>query len=207
LLAAVNSSHQAGKFKRFGLSNFLAEEVDEVVRICREKNYIVPSVYQGNYSAVARRAEKELFPTLQKHNISFYAYSPIAGGFLTKDVETLLAGGEGRWDPNAYIGKLYHALYNKPAMLEGLKLWGKISTESGLSKAELAYRWVAHNSALEGKFGDGVIFGSRTAEQLNQTLDGLSKGPLSAEIVAQIEQVWEVVEADAPLDNFNSLAQ
>ncbi|KAJ5774193.1 hypothetical protein N7457_009089 [Penicillium paradoxum] len=204
LLASVNAMYQAGKFKRFGLSNYLAEEVEEVVRICRENDYVVPSVFQGNYSAIARRGEKEIFPTLRKHNISFYAYSPIAGGFLTKDVETIISGGEGRWDQSTPVGGIYNALYNKPSMLEGLKLWGKISEESGISKAELAYRWVAHNSVLEGKFGDGVIFGSRNAEQLRQTLAGLSKGPLSAEIAERIEEVWKIVEPDAPLDNFNS---
>ncbi|CAI7586711.1 unnamed protein product [Penicillium glandicola] len=207
LLASIDSAYQAGKFKRFGLSNYLAEEVEEVVRICREKNYVVPSVYQGNYSAVARRAEKEIFPTLRKHNISFYAYSPIAGGFLTKDVATLVSGGEGRWDPNTPLGEIYNALFNKPSMLEGLGQWDKISKESGISKAELAYRWAAHNSALKGEFGDAVIFGSRNVEQLNQTLAALSKGPLSEEIAAQIEQVWNIVEADSPLDTFNSFPQ
>ncbi|KAJ5487613.1 hypothetical protein N7530_001913 [Penicillium desertorum] len=206
LLASIDSEYRAGKFKRFGLSNYLAEEVEEVVRICREKNYVVPSVYQGNYSAVARRAEKEIFPTLRKHNMSFYAYSPIAGGFLTKDVATLLSGGQGRWDPNTPLGGVYHALFNKPSMLEGLEQWERISKESGLPKAELASRWVAHNTALKGEFGDAVIVGSRNVEQLNQTLAALSKGPLSAEIAEQIEQVWKIVEADSPLDTFNRSA-
>ncbi|KAJ5521276.1 hypothetical protein N7527_005391 [Penicillium freii] len=203
LLAGVNALYQAGKFKRFGLSNYLATEVDEVVRVCREKGHVLPTVYQGNYSAVARRMETELLPTLRKHNIAFNAYSPIAGGFLTKDVEVLISGGEGRWDPTTMLGGLYHALYNKKNMLEGLRLWDKISKESGIPKAELAYRWVAHNSALKGELGDGVIFGTRTIEQLNQTLAGFAKGPLNSEIVAQIEQVWKIVEVDAPLDNFN----
>ncbi|KGO77324.1 Aldo/keto reductase [Penicillium italicum] len=204
LLASINASYQAGKFKRFGLSNYLAEEVEEVVRICREKNYVVPSVYQGNYSAVARRGEKEILPTLRKHNISFYAYSPIAGGFLTKDVATLVSGGEGRWDPNSALGGIYNALFNKPDMLKGLEQWENISKESGISKAELAYRWVAHNSALKEELGDGLVIGSRNVEQLNQTLAALSKGPLSAEIAEQIEQVWKIVENDSPLDTFNS---
>lgn len=202
-LAGVNALYQAGKFKRFGLSNYLATEVDEVVRVCREKGYVLPTVYQGNYSAVARRMETELLPTLRKHNIAFNAYSPIAGGFLTKDVEMLISGGEGRWDPTTMLGGLYHGLYNKKNMLDGLRLWDKISKESGIPKAELAYRWVAHNSALKGELGDGVIFGTRTIEQLNQTLAGFAKGPLDSEIVAQIEQVWKIVEVDAPLDNFN----
>ncbi|CAG8898053.1 unnamed protein product [Penicillium egyptiacum] len=203
LLASVDSAYQAGKFKRFGLSNYLAEEVEEVVRICREKNYVVPSVYQGNYSAVARRTEKEIFPTLRKHNMSFYAYSPIAGGFLTKDVATFISGAQGRWDPNTPIGGVYNALFNKPRMLEGLEQWEKISKESGIPKAELAYRWVAHNSVLKGEFGDAVIVGSRNAEQLNQTLAALTEGPLSADIAERIEQVWKIVEADSPLDTFN----
>ena len=203
LLVSIDAEHKAGKFKRFGLSNYLADEVEEVVRICREKNYVVPSVYQGSYSAVARRAEKEIFPTLRKHNISFYAYSPIAGGFLTKDVAMFVSGGQGRWDPKTRIGGIYNALFNKPRMLEGLEKWENISKEFAISKAELAYRWVAYNSGLEAELGDAIIVGSRNAEQLNQTLTAISKGPLGAEIVAQIEQVWKIVEADSPLDNFN----
>lgn len=164
----------------------------------------MPSVYQGSYSAVTRRGEREIFPTLRKHNISFYAYSPIAGGFLTKDVAMLVSGGEGRWDLS---GGMYNTLFNKPGMLEGLKQWEEISKGSGVSKAELAYRWVAYNSALKGELGDAIVVGSRNVEQLNQTLAALRKGPLSEEIAAQIEQVWNIVEADAPLDNFNSFPQ
>ncbi|KAJ6083112.1 hypothetical protein N7467_007247 [Penicillium canescens] len=90
-------------------------------------------------------------------------------------------------------------------MLEGLKLWDKISKESGIPKVELAYRWVAYNSALSGEYGDRVIFGTRTIEQLNQTLAIFAKGPLDSTIAVQIEQVWKIVEVDAPLDNFNDL--
>jgi aryl-alcohol dehydrogenase-like predicted oxidoreductase len=45
LLAGINALYKTGKFKRFGLSNYLAIEVDEVVRVCREKGYVLPSVY------------------------------------------------------------------------------------------------------------------------------------------------------------------
>ncbi|KAJ5660571.1 Aldo/keto reductase subgroup [Penicillium longicatenatum] len=206
-LEAFNQLHQAGKFKRFGLSNFLANEVDEVVRICHEKNYALPTVYQGNYSPVARRAENDILPTLRKHNMSFYAYSPIAGGFLTKAVETLVAGGDGRWDQTTAMGGLYNALYNKPSMLKGLKLWEEISNDSGIAKAEIAYRWVAYNSDLKGELGDGLIFGARTLEQVNQTLAGLERGPLPSHIAERIENVWKIVLPDAPVDNFHSYAE
>ncbi|KAL4936590.1 hypothetical protein BDV06DRAFT_233294 [Aspergillus oleicola] len=200
---AINTLYEQGKIKRFGISNFLASEVDELMRIAKEKNWIAPSVYQGNYSAVARRAETELFPTLRKHGIQFYAYSPIGGGFLTKDVDTLLKNAQGRWDPSTMLGALYHELYNKPTMLEGLKLWEAISKETGISKVELAYRWVIYNSILSGEHGDRVIFGARNLEQLKETLGVAKKGPLAPEVVAKIQKVWDLVEADAPLDNYN----
>ncbi|KAL3477173.1 NADP-dependent oxidoreductase domain-containing protein [Aspergillus californicus] len=203
LLSGVNTVYNAGKFKRLGLSNFLADEVAEVIRICKENNYVAPSVYQGNYNAVAREAESSLLPLLRAHGIAFYAYSPIAGGFLTKDVGALGAGGQGRWDSTTPTGGIYNALYSKPAMLEGLKLWGEIAAEAGIPKAELAYRWVASHSVLDGGLGDGLIFGSRNSKQLQSTLEGLKKGPLPGDVVERIERVWEIVKDEAPVDNFN----
>ncbi|KAL3439947.1 NADP-dependent oxidoreductase domain-containing protein [Aspergillus insuetus] len=79
LLGGMNTLHQAGKFKQLGLSSFLPEEVEKVIRIAKEHNYVLPSVYQGNYNAVSRHAEARLLPILRKHNISYYAHSPIAG--------------------------------------------------------------------------------------------------------------------------------
>lgn len=159
-LAGINELHKAGKFKHFGLSNFRPEEVQEVVRIAKEKGYVLPSVYQGNYNAVARRIEAELLPVLRENNIRFYAYSPIAGGFLTKTKEQLLAGGEGRWDPNSAIGQIYHRLYNKPAMLEVLDDWAEIAKAEGVTKAELAYRWIFFHSHIREDLGDAVIVGA-----------------------------------------------
>lgn len=84
-LRGIDEAYRAGGFKRFGLSNYSVGHVKEVLEVCKQKGYVLPSVYQGNYSAIARRAEDELFPLLRQHNISFYAYSPIGGGFLVSN--------------------------------------------------------------------------------------------------------------------------
>jgi aflatoxin B1 aldehyde reductase len=70
----MNDDFQQGKFKKFGLSNYTAAEVQKFIDICEEKGYIKPSVYQGHYNAIVRGGEKELFPLLRKHNIAFFAY-------------------------------------------------------------------------------------------------------------------------------------
>lgn len=135
--------------------------------------------------------------------MAFYAYSPIAGGFLAKTKEQILNPPPGRWDPSTLLGQIYHKLYNKPAMLAALDTWGEISKDTGIPKAELAYRWIAYHSILRGELGDGIIVGATSIDQLKQTLKGLKNGPLSEEVAGRINDIWKSVEHQAPLDNFN----
>ncbi|VUC25767.1 unnamed protein product [Clonostachys rosea] len=201
-LEGINELHKQGRFEHFGLSNFLASEVEEVIRVAKAKGFIVPTVYQGNYSAIARRQEEELFPTLRKHGISFNAYSPLAGGFLTKTVKDI-EEGVGRFDRDTPLGDLYSTLYNKPTFLAALKKWEDISAKSGVPKAELAYRWVSYHSSLKPDLGDGIIIGARNVDQLRKTLTGLKRGPLPGEVVKEINGVWDTIKEEAGLDNFN----
>ncbi|KAI8816307.1 NADP-dependent oxidoreductase domain-containing protein [Fimicolochytrium jonesii] len=202
-LAGIDTLHKADVFKRFGLSNFLPSEVEDVVRIAKEHNFVAPTVYQGSYSAIARRQESELFPILRKHNIAFYAYSPVSGGFLTKSPQQILEASTGRWDPTSGVGKQYHALYNKPSLIKALQIWDELSNSTGIPKAELAYRWVAHNSALREDKGDAIIVGASKLTQLRETVAALKKGPLSKEVVEKVDEIWALAEKESPLDNFN----
>ena len=158
MLKGINDAYKAGYFKRFGLSNYKADDVERVHKICKEKGYPLPSVYQGNYNAIARRQETELFPVLRKYGISFYAYSPIAGGFLAKNKETITGGGDdaGRFAQSHMMSNLYNGLYNKPSYLKALDLWQEAAEAASVSKAELAYRWVAFDSPLDAKYGDAI---------------------------------------------------
>jgi aflatoxin B1 aldehyde reductase len=196
----INECYKKGQFKRFGLSNFTAEEVQRMYDICKDKGYVVPSVYQGNYNAVARKAETLLFPILRKLGFAFYAYSPIAGGFLTKKRKQI-EDGVGRFSTTA-LGGLYRRLYNRPSFLDALTEWNAVAEEEGVSTAELAYRWVAYNSALKEELGDAVIFGVSKIAQVEETTAWLAKGGLSEKSVQRIEAIWKSVEREAPVDNF-----
>ena len=206
-VSAMNELYEAGKFKRFGLSNYLPEDVDKVVSISKANNWILPTVYQGNYNPVARRIEDSLFPVLRKHKISFFAYSPLAGGFLTKTAETITAGVPGgRFDKESRIGTMYHELYARPKLLAALKKWAQVAQEAGVTQAALSYRWVAYHSALKKDLGDGMIIGASRPAQLEETLKAVEQGPLPEKAVKAIQEIWEEVKDEAPLDNFNKEA-
>lgn len=176
--------------------------MEEVWNHCKEHDYVLPTVYQGNYNPVARLQETVLFPTLRKLGIAFYAYSPIAGGFLTKTKQQVL-DGIGRFNPDTPVGKMYRGLYAKPAYLEALAEWERAAEEEGCDRAELAYRWVSFNSDLKADLGDAIIIGASRLEQIEQTVKALKKGPLSAKACKGIEEVWETIKHEAPLDNMN----
>lgn len=201
-LAGVDEAYKSGAFTRFGLSNYKVEDVQKVYDHCKENSYVLPSVYQGNYSAVARLQETVLFPTLRKLGIAFYAYSPIAGGFLTKTKQQVLDGA-GRFDKSTPIGKMYSEMYSKPEYLEALAKWETIAKESDSSRADLAYRWVTYNSPLKKEYGDAIIVGASSLGQLKQTLKGIKAGPLSAHAVKEIDSVWDTIKDVAPLDNYH----
>jgi len=204
-LSAISELHAAGKFEHFGLSNFLVEDVQKIYDIQKSAGKVLPTVYQGNYSAVSRHIEEDLFPLLRKLGIAFYAYSPIAGGFLVKDPAMFKTGtGEGRWKES---DDMYGSMYNKPSLLKGLEEWSSIAKEAGISKAALAYRWIAYNSALKPQYGDGVIIGASKVSQLEETLVVIEDGPLDEKTCKKIDAIWTTVKDDAPLDNYNSYAK
>ena len=97
-MPSLQRLYEEGVFRRFGISNFTPDEVKELHDYCKQNGYVLPSVYQGNYNAVARKAETILFPILRELKMSFYAYSPLAGGFLAKSRQQITEGvGNGRW--------------------------------------------------------------------------------------------------------------
>ncbi|KAF2790850.1 Aldo/keto reductase [Melanomma pulvis-pyrius CBS 109.77] len=203
-LSGLDELHKQGAFKRLGLSNFLGEEVEEIIRVAKENNFVVPSVYQGNYSAVARRADSEIFPIIRKHNMAFYAYSPIAGGFLSKSKAALTEAG-GRFGEGQPLAQVYNGMYNRPSFVNALDVWEQIAKDENVSRAELAYRWVVYHSKLQGDQGDVIIVGARNVEQFKETIQALKAGPLSDAAVKKIDEVWESVKAEASLDNYEML--
>jgi len=71
---AMHEVRQQGKCKEWGLSNYTAAEVAQILAICERRGYSKPSVFQGHYNAIVRGGEEDLFPLLRKHGMAFWAY-------------------------------------------------------------------------------------------------------------------------------------
>ncbi|KAF5238904.1 hypothetical protein FANTH_10147 [Fusarium anthophilum] len=204
-LAGIQDLYLAGAFRRFGISNYTPDEVRKIHDYQRAKDWVLPTVYQGNYNPVARSYEQDLIPTLRELGIAFYAYSPAAGGFLAKSKQQVLEGAGRFAKDGGLLSDVYNTLYNRPSLLDALPTWQGIARDAGCSGYDLAIRWVTFNSVLKPDYGDAVIIGPGSVERSQWTLAGVTKGPLADAIVQRIDAIWDSVKHEAPKDNISEL--
>ncbi|KAI0184796.1 aflatoxin B1 aldehyde reductase member 3 [Xylaria flabelliformis] len=201
-LEAIDKLHKAGKFVNFGLSNFTAAEVAEVVMICKYNGWVRPTIYQGMYNAITRGLEPELIPTCRRYGIQVVVYNPIAGGLFSGKIKSKdYEATEGRFSLKNPTGVQYRARYFKDSTFRALQtIETALEKHPGLTMIETALRWCVHHSALRiaNGGGDGVIIGISSYDQLDGNLDALEKGPLPDDVVAALDEAWLITKAEAP---------
>ncbi|OED38614.1 hypothetical protein AB833_18960 [Chromatiales bacterium (ex Bugula neritina AB1)] len=188
-LAAVHKHYEAGRFERFGLSNYSAWQVAEISEICRQEDWMLPVVYQGMYNALTRDVERELLLCLQNYNIAFYVYNPLAGGMLSgKHLDLNKTPGKGRFDGNVQ----YLERYWKPDYFEAINAFSAACKEQNIQPANAALRWLKHHSDLQTGNGDAIIIGASAKTHFEQNLAALQQPALPDNIVAALDHGWEL---------------
>ena len=195
VLEAMADLHRQGKFKELGLSNFPAWMVTDVWHICDSRGWVKPTVFQGIYNPLTRKAETELNACLNHFGMRFYAYNPLAGGLLT--------GRYGHYEDAPTDGRFthrpnYQGRYWKKSFFEAVDLIRKAGEKYGINTIEATYRWLAFHSMLDGSRGDAILIGASKLGHLQQNMDTLKAGPLPEEMVQAFEQAWAVTKADSP---------
>jgi aflatoxin B1 aldehyde reductase len=190
-LIAVNELHRAGRFVRFGLSNYSAWQVADIVGICKLHNFVVPTVYQGLYNAISRDVERELLPCLAKLNIAFYAYNATAGGLLTGKHTIDNMPTEGR-----FTSEVYRKRYWLPAYFAALDKVRDACVKESVPVADAAHRWLVHHSKLRA--GDKIIVGASSVEQLEQNTAACRAAPLPDSIVAALDEANDIARPSWP---------
>jgi len=196
---AIDELYKEGYFSRLGISNYMAWEVAYISDICIQNGWIRPSVYQGVYNAIHRTVESELFSCLRFYGMGFYAYNPLAGGYLTARYHDKASEVEpgSRFDPHTNQGSLYRTRYWKDATFEALEIIRAAAGKYQLTEVECALRWMMHHSKLKQELGDAVIIGASKVEQLEENLQDLEKGPLPDEVVEALDRAWEKTKGTA----------
>ena len=195
VLAACADLHEQGKFKELGLSNFPAWMVSDVWHICDRNGWVKPTVFEGIYNPLTRRAETELNACLNHFGMRFYVYNPMAGGLLT--------GRYGKFEDAPTDGRFTHRpnyqnRYWKKSFFDAVDLLKTECEKCGITTIEATYRWLAYHSMLNADRGDAIIIGASKLHHLQQNMDTVKAGPLPDELLAVFEQAWQITKADSP---------
>ncbi len=195
VLSAMADLHEQGKFKELGLSNFPAWMVADAWHICERRGWVKPTVFEGIYNPLTRKAETELNACLNRFGMRFYAYNPLAGGLLTGRYERFEdQPSDGRFThrPN------YQGRYWKKSYFDAVNLIKTAAERHGITVIDATYRWLAFHSMLNGARGDAIIIGASKLNHLTQNIESIKAGPLPDDLLSAFETAWEITRSDSP---------
>ena len=195
VLYAMADMHEQGKFRELGLSNYPAWMVADVIRICDLHGWIRPTVYEGIYNPLTRKAETELDACLNYYGMRFYAYNPLAGGLLT--------GRYAKFDDAPEDGRFthrpnYQKRYWKQSYFDAVEIIKNAAERCGIGIIEATYRWLAFHSMLNGDRGDAILIGASKLHHLEQNMDTIKAGPLPEDVVSAFDYAWAVTKGESP---------
>ena len=168
-VAALGDIIRAGKIRHFGLSNFRAWRIAEVVRLCEKLGVPPPVVCQPYYNAMNRMPEVEVLPACAHYGIGVASYSPIARGVLS-----------GKYQPGAAPLEGSRAARNDPRMMqsewreESIVMARRIAEHAqarGMTAVQFAVNWVLNNRLVTA-----AIVGPRTLAQMQEYLGSVDHG-------------------------------
>jgi aflatoxin B1 aldehyde reductase len=195
VLGAMADLHDQGKFRELGLSNFPAWMVADVWHICDKNGWVKPTVFEGIYNPLTRRAETELNACLDAFGMRFSAYNPLCGGLLT--------GRYGKYEDAPDDGRFthrpnYQKRYWKKSFFDAVDLIKNAAGKYGISPIEATYRWMVYHSMLNGERGDAVLIGASKLSHLIQNMETLKAGPLPEDVITAFEDAWLIAKGDSP---------
>ena len=180
-LQAMNDLQRSGKILYTAVSNFAAWQIADILSICDKRGYAAPVLTQNVYNLITRGLEAELAPFLRAHGVGMTIYNPIAGGLLAGKHKPGQPAENTRFSNNA----TYYERYWSDENFVALDRLTDIAAQHGISMLELAMKWCAAQDTVTS-----IISGVSRLEQISQNIASVEGAPLSADILAQCDEVW-----------------
>ena len=146
-----------GKIRYWGVSNFDAYQLTDVLEICKVNSWESPIVSQLPYSWLNRQLEDELIQLLESSKIALTPYRILEGGLLTGKYNKGTKQEEGcrlKEHPN-WVSPIDDKTY------EALEKYKLEATENGLELSQYAAKWLLDKENIPS-----VLIGSKNTRQI-----------------------------------------
>ncbi|MEU3274252.1 aldo/keto reductase family protein [Saccharomonospora sp. NPDC006951] len=161
--AVMNDLIRWGKVLYWGVSEWSASQLQDILSLCRTRGWSAPVCSQTHYSGLWREHEREVLPACRSLGMGVLAFAPLAHGVLTgkyppgvEPPEGSRRAGEDRW---------IFDRYSEHVLLEAVQKFRALAEEHGLTAAQLALGWCLRNPAVTG-----VLIGASRLGQLEENV-------------------------------------
>ena len=164
-IETLDTLYRTEKINHWGTSNYSKPLLKEIIKICEDKGYILPSFYQGMYNPICRKVES-IFDLLDEYNIEFWGYNPLAGGLLTSKYKSKdEINKKNRFNNNS----IYNNIFWKEPIIKAID---KYYPDIVGSSIDITFSWLMNHSYCTERFNK-IVIGVSSVNQLNQNLNSI----------------------------------
>ncbi len=171
-LDALGDLVREGKVRYIGHSNLSGWQIAEADLVARARHDVPFVSAQNHYSLLARAAEREVLPAVERFGLGFLPYFPLHNGLLTGKFRRDEAPADTR------IMRQRRHVYDD-APWDALDAYRAFCDERGITMLEATYGWLLSRPGLSS-----VIAGATTPEQVRANAAAAAWIPLAEDIEA-----------------------
>lgn len=160
ILAAFLTAKSAGKIGSIGLSNVSLHDVKRFFAAAGTADAPSIAIVQNEYNYLATKDAEELIPFLHAQGLAYAAYSPLAGGLLTRPCDTHTPAAKDR--RLARFAEHYQR-FLKPEGLGRITALSQIAAQSRQTMAEAALQFIVETPGVSH-----VIIAPRSETQFRE---------------------------------------
>jgi len=84
----------------------------------------------------------------------------------------------------------YFDIFWKKNIFNEVENFSNLCDKYNLSMREGAMRWILHHSRLSAEYGDAIIIGASSVDQIKDNISITKGGPLPHDMLPEIENIW-----------------
>lgn len=178
-LLALSSLLRQGKIRSYGVSNFTARQLAEVLHAADAIGMPRPILVQDEYSLLRRDAETTLLPEVLANGLGFVPFFPLASGLLTGKYRRDQAVNS---ELRAKIVRRFEERFLRESNWIALDALQAISERAAVPLNSIALHWLAARDGVST-----IIAGASTGEQLVANAQALAT-PLAHGLLQAVDE-------------------
>jgi aryl-alcohol dehydrogenase-like predicted oxidoreductase len=171
------------KIRAWGVSNYAAWQVVEMMQKADARKMPRPVIAQQLYNVLLRQLDVEYFGFARRYEMHTTVYNPLAGGLLSgKHARDGSTQRGSRFDKN----RLYQGRYFTDAMFDRVDALANLARAEKMSLLELSYAWLSGAPGV-----DTILLGPASVQQLEEGVAACARG-LTPEVRGLVDALYRM---------------